>query len=118
MTELAPQGGEIGWIEFGERAGHEQSGRRPALVLTPEDWNRDRGLAFVCPITSRPRGYASEVAIERGGIRGVAQTDQVMAVDWRARNWRSAGEVDESAWSEAVNRLMVIVDPLRRVRDL
>jgi mRNA interferase MazF len=111
MTEVAPGRGEIGWVEFHGRAGHEQSGRRPALVLTDQEWNFKRGLAMVCPITSRVAGHLSEAPLTNERVRGVAQVDQTTAIDWRSRHWRSLGIVDIDAWQDAVRKLITIVDP-------
>ena len=62
----APKRGDVVWITLQPQAGHEQAGRRPALVVSPEVYNRKVGLALLCPITGRAKGYPFEVAIPDG----------------------------------------------------
>ncbi len=81
-----PRRGDIVWLSFTPQAGHEQAGRRPALVLSPSAYNGKVGLALFCPITSQVKGYPFEVAIPPGGsVRGVVLSDRVKSLDWRAR---------------------------------
>ena len=82
-----PQRGDIVWISLTPQAGHEQAGRRPALVLSPGAYNGKVGLAILCPITSQVKGYPFEVPVPAGlPIGGVVLADQVKSLDWRARN--------------------------------
>jgi mRNA interferase MazF len=79
--------GDAVWIDFDPQAGHEQAGRRPAIVLSPAYYNRRSGLALICPITNKVKGYPFEVAIPTGlPITGVVLSDQARNLDWRARN--------------------------------
>lgn len=83
----APDRGDIIWLDFNPRAGHEQAGRRPALVLSPAYYNRKADLAIICPITNKIKGYPYEVVIPQGfGVSGVILSDQARNLDWRARN--------------------------------
>jgi len=86
MTGYVPERGEIVWLEFDPQAGHEQAGRRPALVISPKDYNAKVGLALVCPITSKIKGYPFEVVLPPGLITGAVLSDQVSSLDWRVRN--------------------------------
>ncbi len=61
-----PDRGEAVWITLDPQAGHEQAGRRPALVLSPAAYNRRVGLALFCPITSQVKGYPFEVPLPAG----------------------------------------------------
>lgn len=82
-----PARGDVVWLDFNPQAGHEQAGRRPALVLSPASYNGKLGLAIVCPITSRVKGYPFEVPIPMGlAVSGVVLADQVKNADWQARN--------------------------------
>jgi len=75
------------WITLKPQAGHEQAGRRPALVLSPISYNDKTGLAILCPITSRVRGYPFEVLLPVGlPVAGAILSDQVKSLDWRIRN--------------------------------
>ena len=80
-----PDRGDIVWIDFSPQAGHEQAGRRPALVVSPGAYNKKVGLAILCPITSQVKGYPFEVILPAGlPIQGVVLSDQA-----------STGERDE-----------------------
>src|SRR5829696_2776181 len=86
MTYI-PDSGDIVWISFNPQAGHEQAGRRPALVLSPAAYNGKVGLAILCPITSQVKGYPFEVSLPAGlAVTGAILSDQVKNLDWRARN--------------------------------
>ncbi len=75
------------WITLNPQAGHEQAGRRPALVLSPETYNGKTGLAILCPVTNQIKGYPFEVLIPAGlPVAGAILSDQVKTLDWRARN--------------------------------
>ena len=81
-----PQRGDVVWLSFQPQAGHEQRGRRPALVVSPAAYNGKVGLALFCPITSQVKGYPFEVVIPAGlAVQGVVLSDQVKSLDWRAR---------------------------------
>ena len=81
-----PDTGDLIWLTFDFQAGHEQGGRRPALVLSPREYNAKARLALACPITSQVKGYPFEVAIPPGGtIAGVVLADHVKNLDWEAR---------------------------------
>ena len=85
-TKYVPDRGDVVWIDFDPQAGHEQSGRRPAIVLSPALYNGRVKLALFCPITSRIKGYAYEVLIPGGlPIAGVILADQIKSLDWNAR---------------------------------
>jgi len=81
-----PARGDFVTIDCDPQAGHEQAGRRPALVLTPVFYNRASGLAIMCPVTSQVKGYPYEVQISEGlRIQGVILADHARSVDWTAR---------------------------------
>jgi mRNA interferase MazF len=81
-----PDRGDVVWITLVPQAGHEQAGRRPAVVLSPSAYNGKVGLALMCPITSRIKGYPFEVTIPDGlPVTGVVLSDQVKSLDWRVR---------------------------------
>ena len=81
-----PEAGDFVWLTFDPQAGHEQAGRRPALVLSPGVYNAKSGLALVCPVTNQAKGYPFEVPVPSGrGATGVILADQLRSVDWKAR---------------------------------
>ena len=100
-----PRRGDAVWTSL-PQAGHEQSGRRPAVVLSPEAYNAKAGLALFCPVTSQVKGYPWEVAIPDGlGISGVVLADQVKSLDWRSRSATKICALPESAVAEILAKL-------------
>jgi mRNA interferase MazF len=86
-SKYVPRFGDVVWINLDPQSGHEQSGRRPALTLSPESYNEKTGMAILCPITSQVKGYPFEVMIPKGiSVEGVILSDQVKSLDWRSRN--------------------------------
>ena len=83
---FVPDRGDMVWVQLGPTSGHEQSGRRPVLVLTPSGYNSKTGLALVCPLTSKQKGYPFEVALpDEAELTGVILADHVRSIDWRSR---------------------------------
>lgn len=86
-----PDRGDLVWLDFTPQAGHEQAGRRPALVLSPTAYNKKSGWMLCCPVTHQSKGYPFEVAVVpapgpgAGPATGVVLADQVRCLDWRAR---------------------------------
>jgi mRNA interferase MazF len=97
------------WLNFDPQAGHEQAGRRPALVISPRAYNVKVGLAIFCPITSRVKGYPFEVAVAGDTISGVVLADQVKSLDWRAWNTAFVEHAPASAVAEVLGKLAPLV---------
>jgi mRNA interferase MazF len=105
-----PRRGDAVWITLDPQAGHEQAGRRPALVLSPAAYNGRVGLALLCPITNQAKGYPFEVPLPEGlPVTGVVGADQVKSLDWRARKASLIGAVPEEVVAEAVRRLQTLL---------
>ena len=101
-----PQSGDVVWITLNPQAGHEQAGRRPALVLSPRSYNGKIGLAILCPITSQIKGYPFEVLLPTGlPIAGAVLSDQVKSLDWRARNAELICTLPDEIVSEIFQKL-------------
>jgi mRNA interferase MazF len=84
--DYVPKRGDVVWLNFNPQSGHEQAGRRPAVVLSPQAYNQKVGLAIFCPITNQQKGYPFEVVIPVGlRATGVIISDQVKSLDWRVR---------------------------------
>jgi len=82
-----PQYGDVVWVTLNPQSGHEQSGRRPAVVLSSGSYNGKTGLAIFCPVTSQVKGYPFEVLLPAGlPVAGAILSDQVKSMDWQARN--------------------------------
>jgi mRNA interferase MazF len=101
-----PNRGDIVWITMNPTVGHEQSGRRPALVLSPGAYNGKVGLAILCPITSQAKGYPFEVPIPEGlAVAGVVLSDQAKSLDWRSRGAEFACTMPEEGTTAVLQRL-------------
>jgi len=108
--EYIPDCGHIIWISFNPQAEHEQAGRRPAFVLSPEAYNGKVGLALLCPITSQVKGYPFEVRLpESLPVTGVILSDQVKSVDWRIRNAEFACQTSKPVMDEVLAKLRVLL---------
>ena len=105
-----PERGDAVRITLDSQAGHEQAGRRPALVLSPSAYNGRVGLALFCPITSQVKGYPFEVPLPAGSpVSGVVGADQVKSLDWRARKAARIGAVSEEVVAQVLQRLQTLL---------
>lgn len=105
-----PDSGDIVWITFNPQAGHEQAGRRPALVLSPAAYNGKVGLAIFCPITSHVKGYPFEVLIPDGlEVNGAILSDQVKSLDWKARKAEFGCKLPSATYNEVVQKLSTLI---------
>lgn len=105
-----PNRGDIVWVSLTPHAGHEQSGRRPALVLSPAAYNRKVGLALLCPITAQAKGYPFEVRVPDGlPVAGVILSDQVKSLDWRARKAETACAVSSKTVQDVLAKLSALL---------
>lgn len=86
VVGFIPKKGHIVWLNFDPQAGHEQAGRRPALVISGINYNKVTGLAMICPITSKAKGYPFEVVLSETKTIGVILSNQIKSLDWKARN--------------------------------
>lgn len=108
--EMVPDAGDLVWLTFTPQAGREQAGRRPALVLSPEQYNRKSGLALVCPITSHVKGYPFEVKLPPGlSVSGAILADHVKSLDWRARSAEPAGRLPHEVLQDVLDRLAALL---------
>jgi mRNA interferase MazF len=97
-------------VTLDPQAGHEQAGRRPALVLSPSAYNGRVGLALLCPITSQVKGYPFEVALPEGlAVSGVVLADEVKSLDWRARKAVRIGAVPAGVVGNVLERLNTLL---------
>ena len=104
-----PNAGDLVWASFDPQAGHEQAGRRPALVLSPAPYNGKVGLALACPITSQAKGYPFEVSVTGKRIKGVVLSDQVRSLDWRARQFTFVDRAGEETVAAVKELLLTLV---------
>jgi mRNA interferase MazF len=112
VAAYVPARGDLIWLQFSPRAGHEQAGRRPALVISPTSYNRRVGLAVCCPVTSQVKEYPFEVLLPEGlGVEGAILSDQIKSLDWRVRKASRIGSVPADVLQEAVGKLLALLDP-------
>jgi mRNA interferase MazF len=105
-----PDRGDLVWLDFTPHAGTEQGGRRPALVLSGQDFNIATGLAYVCPITNQGKGSSFEVPLPKGAkLTGFALSDNVRSVDWIARKAELHGTSSMDFLHEVLGRLEAIL---------
>jgi mRNA interferase MazF len=105
-----PDRGDLIWLTFVPRAGREQSGRRPALVLSPAAYNGKTNLAVVCPITSHVKGYPFEVALPPGGpLGGCVLADHLKNVDWNARQAKLIGRARADLLTRVLERIGALI---------
>lgn len=106
-----PDRGHLVWVSLDPQSGHEQAGRRPALVLSPASYNGPVGLALFCPVTSHAKGYPFEVPLPAGlAASGVVLADHVKCLDWRSRRAEYVGEAPEAVVAEVVRRLGLLLE--------
>lgn len=109
-----PDRGDAVWISMNPQAGHEQAGRRPALVISPLAYNRKVGLAIMCPITRQVKRYPFEVVIDaRDGVSGAVLSDQVKSLDWRERRAEMICRLPDDTVAEVLDRLLTLLDSAR-----
>lgn len=106
-----PDAGDLVWLTFDPQAGHEQRGRRPALILSPRIYNAKARLALACPVTSHVKGYPFEVALPTAStITGVVLADHVRNVDWEARRVVFETKAPAEILTEVRERLRALLE--------
>lgn len=109
-----PARGDLVWLEFDPRSGHEQAGRRPALVLSPRAYNGRVGLAVCCPVTTQVKGYPFEVLLPAGlKVKGAVLADQVKSLDWRGRKATLIAGAPDEILDDTVAKIRALIDPAR-----
>jgi mRNA interferase MazF len=108
--QYVPARGDLVWLDLDLQAGHEQAGRRPAIVISPVAYNGRVGLALFCPITSRAKGYPFEVRLTQGmDVEGVILADQVKSLDWRVRRAERIASVSAEVLDETLGKIRTLV---------
>jgi mRNA interferase MazF len=110
MAASAPERGDVVWLQFDPRAGHEQAGHRLALTVSPRPYNAKVGLALFCPITTQVKGYPFEVAFPSGAkTTGVVLADQLKSLDWRSRRARRFDHAPPEVMEEVIAKILALV---------
>ncbi len=106
MAEYIPRKGDFIAVTFDPRSGHEQRGRRPALVVSNDLFNKHTGLSIVCPITNTRRDYPFHVPIPGSqDVTGFVMVEQVKSIDFRARRAKRIGRAPEQVLQEVLSLL-------------
>jgi len=106
MADYVPRKGDLIALTFDPQSGHEQRGRRPALVVSNDLFNRHTGLCIACPITNTLRGYPFHVAIPSGeGVTGFVMVEQVKSIDYRSRKAKRIGKASSGLLGEVLSIL-------------
>lgn len=106
MAAYVPRKGDFVALTFDPQAGHEQRGRRPALVVSNDLFNRHTGLCIACPITRTRRDFPFHVPIpENPDVAGFVMVEQVKSIDFRSRNARRIGRAPDQVLEEALSIL-------------
>jgi mRNA interferase MazF len=109
--EYRPRRGDLIWLNFTPQAGHEQAGRRPALVISRDEYNHKVGLLLACPITNRKKGYPFEVELPAGlPVAGAILADQVRNLDWKVRQADFIGRVGADTFAEVLGKLNALIE--------
>lgn len=106
MKEYVPEKGDFVAVTFDPQSGHEQRGRRPALVVSNTLFNQRTGLAIVCPITNTDRAYPFHVAITHNtDVTGFVMVEQVKSIDFKARKARLIGKASDDVLDQVLSIL-------------
>lgn len=105
-----PSKGDLVWLEFDPQAGHEQKGIRPALVISPREYNQKTGLGLFCPITSKEKSYPFEVKLPPDiKISGVILTDQIKNLDWKVRKVKFICRLSDEYIQEVQGKIRALI---------
>jgi mRNA interferase MazF len=112
MSSYVPDRGDLVWLEFTPQAGSEQRGRRPALVLSPKNYNGKVGLALFCPVTTKIKGYPFEVELPDGSaVGGVVLSDQLKSLDWQSRKVKFIEHASSDVMAMVIARVLPLLGP-------
>lgn len=104
MKAYLPRKGDFVAVTFGPQSGHEQRGRRPALVVSNTLFNKHTGLAIVCPLTNTDRGFPFHVAVANDpNVTGFVMVEQVKSIDFRARDAKRVGRASDRVREEGLS---------------
>ena len=106
VKEYIPKKGDLVILTFDPSAGHEQQGRRPALIISNEVFNKHVGLAIACPITNTDRNFPFHVKVESGNLTGFIMTEQIKSIDYNVRKVKFVERVSD----EVLEKVLGIVE--------
>ena len=104
-----PERGDIVWLNFNPGSGHEQKGKRPAVVISPKEYNEKVGLGIFCPITSKIKNYPFEVRTGNEKINGVVLADQIKSLDWKTREIEFIAKETSEKVKEITDKISALI---------
>ncbi len=108
VEQYVPQKGDLVILTFDPQAGHEQKGRRPALIISNKSFNKALGLAIACPITNTNRDFPFHVKVDSKNLTGFIMTEQIKSIDFNARKVKFVESVDK----ETLNKVLGITQSI------
>jgi len=110
MVMYIPKRGDVVWLEFDPQTGKEIQKTRPALVISPHQYNKKTGLGLFMPITSKIKDYPFEIVIEVEEIKGAILCDQIRSLDWQARKAKFVTSISPAIITNVLAKLQVLLD--------
>ncbi|MBN1185453.1 MAG: endoribonuclease MazF [Bacteroidales bacterium] len=104
-----PEKGDLVWINFTPQSGHEQAGKRPAIIISPKLYNQRTSLCIACPVTSKIKGYPFEVIVNGNNITGVVLVDQIKSLDWKAKGVSFIEKIKTACYKELEEKLQLLL---------
>lgn len=110
-----PERGDVVWIHLDPQAGREQAGHRPALILSPQTFNRKLNVIFCCPISSRAKRFDFDVPLPEGlDVKGVILSHHMKSLDWRVRNAKYMTRVPD----HVVDQVLLVLNSILYIPKL
>ncbi len=110
MVKYIPESGDIVALSFDPQSGHEQKGRRPALIVSNKVFNKHLGLAFACPITNTQRDFPFYVAVNSENLTGYIMVEQLKSIDYKSRKIKFIEKADKETLDEVMSIVESILD--------
>ena len=104
-----PNKGDLIWLDFSPQAGHEQKGKRPAIVISSREYNKKTHLALCCPITFKRKDYPFEVVLNGQKIKGVILADHIKNLDWKIRRAKFVEKAKPRTILECIEKITTLV---------
>lgn len=108
MVKYIPEQGDIVALSFDPQSGHEQKGRRPAIIISNKVFNQHLGLAFACPITNTKRDFPFHIKIRSDNITGYIMAEQMKSIDYNSRKIKFIEKADQ----KTLNKILGIIDSI------
>ena len=108
MVNYIPEQGDFVVLTFDPQSGHEQKGRRPAIIISNKTFNQHLGLAYACPITNTRRDFPFHVEVDSDQLNGFIMTEQMKSIDYKSRKIKFI----EKAKQETIDEVLGIVESI------